>query len=62
MRRILHRSILVCILTGMLVFTGVFPALAEKTPEQKLSETDDAIERLEEKSKEAKEKLEAEKR
>ena len=62
MRQRIHKGVLLCLLTGMLVVTGVFPVLAEKTTEQKLSETDDAIERLQEKSKKAKEKLDAAKR
>ena len=59
MRRIIHKSILVCVLTGTLVFCGILPVLAEKTTEQKLTETGDAIEQLKEKSKEAKKKLDA---
>ena len=51
MRRRLHKSVLLCLLTGMLVCAGMVPVLAEKTTEQKLSETNDTIEKLQEKSK-----------
>lgn len=57
MRRTLHKSICVCMLTAMFVAFGIFPALAEKTTEQKLEETGDAIEDLQEKAQKAKAKL-----
>lgn len=62
MRRRLHKSVLLCLMTGILVFGGILPVLAEKTTEQKLSETDNAIEKLEEKSQKAKEKLDTAKK
>lgn len=62
MRRRLHKSVLLCLLTGMLVCAGMVPVLAEKTTEQKLSETNDTIEKLQEKSKKAKARLDAAKK
>lgn len=57
MRQRLHRGVLLCLLTGVLMLSGMLPVLAEKTTEQKLSETSEAIQKLQEKSKKAKEKL-----
>lgn len=62
MRRIIHKSILVCVLTGALVCCGILPVLAEKTTEQKLTEAGDAIDRLQDKTEEAKKKLDAAKK
>ena len=59
MRQRLHKSVLLCLLTVALVFSGILPVLAEKTTEQKLAETSDTIEELQKKSKEAKAKLDA---
>lgn len=59
MLRKIHKSALLFLYTGALVFSCVLPALAEKTTEQKLAETNEAIEQLQKKSKEAKEKLDA---
>ena len=38
MRQRLHKSVLLCLLTGVLVFSCILPVLAEKTTEQKLAE------------------------
>ena len=62
MQQRLHKSVIVCLLTVMLVICGVFPVLAEKTTEQKLTETSDTIEKLQEQSKQAKAKLDAAKK
>lgn len=62
MQQRIHKSALLFLMTGVLVFSCILPALAEKTTEQKLAETNDAIEQLQKKSKEAKEKLDAAKR
>ncbi len=59
MRQRIHKSVLLCLLTVALVFSGILPVLAEKTTEQKLAETSDTIEELQKKSKEAKAKLDA---
>lgn len=59
MLRKIHKSALLFLFTGVLVFSCILPALAEKTTEQKLAETNEAIEQLQKKSKEAKEKLDA---
>lgn len=59
MLRKIHKGALLFLFTGALVFSCVLPALAEKTTEQKLAETNEAIEQLQKKSKEAKEKLDA---
>lgn len=53
---------LLFLLTGVMVCSCIFPALAEKTTEQKLAETNEAIEQLQKKSKEAKDALDAAKR
>lgn len=62
MQQRLHKSVILCLLTVMLVICGVFPVLAEKTTEQKLTETSDTIEKLQEQSKQAKAKLDAAKK
>ena len=62
MWRKIHKRVLFCLLTGMLVVSGIFPVLAEKTTEQKLSETSDAIEDLQEESQKAKARLDAAKK
>ena len=62
MRRTIHRSIFLCLLTGMLVLIAIFPVMAEKTTEQRLEETQDTIEKLQEKTDKAKAKLDAAKK
>lgn len=62
MRRMIHKSVFLCLLTGMLVLIGILPTLANKTTEQKLEETSDTIEQLQEKSEKAKAKLDAAKK
>lgn len=62
MRQRLHKSVLLCLLTGVLVFSCILPVLAEKTTEQKLAETGDTIEELQKRSKEAKAQLDAAKK
>lgn len=62
MQQRIHKSALLFLLTGVMVLSCILPALAEKTTEQKLAETNDAIEQLQKKSEEAKEKLDAAKR
>ena len=62
MRRTIHRSIFLCLLTGMLVLIAIFPVMAEKTTEQRLEETGETIEQLQKKSEKAREKLDAAKK
>lgn len=62
MRRTIHRSIFLWLLTGILVLIAVFPVMAEKTTEQRIEETQDIIEQLQEKTDEAKAKLDAAKK
>ena len=62
MRQRLHKTMLLCLMTGVLVFSCILPVLAEKTTEQKLAETSDTIEELQKRSKEAKDKLDAAKK
>ena len=62
MQRRLHKSVLLCLLTASFVLGGIFPALAEKTTEQKLTETNETIEELQEQSDQAKSKLDAAKK
>ena len=62
MQKRIYKSVLLCLLIGVLIVAGGFPVLAEKTTEQKLSETNEAIEKLQEKSQKAKAKLDAAKK
>ncbi|MDD7177443.1 MAG: cell wall hydrolase [Lachnospiraceae bacterium] len=59
MQKILHKSVLICLLTVLLVVMAIFPAPAKKTTEQKIDETEKAIEQLQEKTQKAKEELDA---
>lgn len=58
----IHKRVLLCLLIGAMVLCVVFPAMAQKTTEQKLEQTGDAIKQLQEESAKAKEKLDAAKR
>lgn len=62
MRQGIHKSALLCLLIGAMVFCVVFPAMAQKTTEQELEQTGDAIKQLQAESAKAKEKLDAAKR
>ena len=62
MRQRSHKSVLLCLLTGVLVFSCILPVLAEKTTEEKRAETGDTIEELQKRSKEAKAQLDAAKK
>lgn len=62
MRQRIHKSAFLCLLIGTMVFCAVFPVLAQKTTEQKLAQTADAIKQLQAGSAKAKEKLDAAKK
>lgn len=62
MKHNIHKKGFICLMTVILVLTAVFPAFAEKTTEQKLSETNETIDSLKEKTEKAKEKLDAAKK
>ena len=53
-----RKKLTLCILSLVLVFSGIHTVFAEKTTEEKLSETGDVISELQKKSQEAKEQLE----
>ena len=62
MQKVLHKSLWIFVLTGVLVVTAIFPVPAKKTTEQKINETEQIIEQLQEESQKAKETLDAAKR
>ena len=62
MQKVLHKSLWIFVLTGVLVVTAIFPVPAKKTTEQKIDETEQIIKQLQEESQKAKETLAAAKR